>query len=294
MGPIFRSINVTVVDFLGIFVPGVAWTVVLSEIFLVFSSILSRDFCNKRNIILKSTVEVIQAQSPPTPVQIFTFVTFSIILGYALKVIELLYVERIAAFMAMFYNRFLFIDDKFKLPNDTTSQEPEFHKKIFLRFPYNKYYKHMSYFSQVKTLVGRVTSYDPDKLDDPNEPEYNKLPGTQPFASCKRLLRLYCPNLWDEVITYEAQVRLMGSTLSAAAGFLIYTIIYIALYKLQCNIFRSTDVLILISSFISCLFLAYGFRKIRRVEVKYMYLKIVIAKKFILRQIAEHERPKFS
>ncbi len=33
--------------------------------------------------------------------------------------------------------------------------------------------------------------------------------------------------------------------------------------------------------------LAYGFRKMRRIEVQYMYLKIVLAKKLILKEISE-------
>lgn len=165
MGSVFRSISVTVVDFLGTFIPGMAWVILLWEILYRFQP----ESCPKG---FSLDIIIYPNNSPGISLAAiyFTFITLSIVVGYVVKSLDLDLAEHIAAFASCFYcffNTLTFnifdLDDRFEVKRCCGGSRKD-GKKYYLKFPYNKNHQYQKYFLTVNDLVKSVTSIKTGKL----------------------------------------------------------------------------------------------------------------------------------
>jgi len=113
-------------------------------------------------------------------------VLFSLFLGYLVKAFSARPAEWIAVCLKRAFSR------KFRKACRQC--------KTDYRFPYPAEYRDQDYFSSIGRIVMRRLGH-----------EWEHLPGYQPFESCKRLLRVYAPALWEEAQQREAQIRFLVS-----------------------------------------------------------------------------------
>jgi hypothetical protein len=127
-------------------------------------------------------------------------------------------------------------------------------------FPYEAIHSKEDYYEEILKLVKSVAGI----------PSTN-LPGKQPFASCKRLLRLYVAHLWEEVEYLEAQSRMLSS-LALAALFWVG----LCFAELKSYPWHTVVVPIVVTS---AVLTACGRRRLR--ETEYVYLNTILAKSII-------------
>lgn len=193
MTPPLSPLRLSIVDFLGVFLPGAVWAILMITTLEVFGwtefSSDSTPFSTARRLLGVS-------HAPPAgPTFGLPFYTglalFSLLLGYLVKALSARPAEWIAFHIAQL-----------------RSQELRKACKICAddyRFPFHARYRAKPYFTSIGEIVNKRLGHD-----------WTQLPGYQPFESCKRLLRVYAPALWEEAQQREAQVRFLVSLLLAA------------------------------------------------------------------------------
>jgi hypothetical protein len=128
------------------------------------------------------------------------------------------------------------------------------------RFPYDAEFRHKVYFKQVAASITK-------QLNCPLQ----ALPARGALSAAQRLLRLLSPSLWEECERREAEVRMIGSLFLSglfSVGIAIYHLFWTR---------TVTAVWWLTTSIIVILVLGIAMRILRRAEVNYVYLNLLIA-----------------
>jgi hypothetical protein len=194
MTPPLSPLRLSIVDFLGVFLPGAVWAILMITTLEVFGwtefSSDSTPFSTARRLLGVS-------HAPPAgPTFGLPFYTglalFALLLGYLVKALSAKPAEWIAFHIAKLRSKKLRTDCKASCAAD-------------YRFPFPAKYRAEPYFTSIEEIVNKRLGHD-----------WTQLPGYQPFESCKRLLRVYAPALWEEAQQREAQVRFLVSLLLAA------------------------------------------------------------------------------
>lgn len=244
MQPYFSSIRLSIVDLLGISLPGMVWAILILSLFncQLSESDSLIDICQKAiGLNAGSTF----------PIQFYIgLIIVGFVLGYILRVVTLGPIE-------FFITLSVFITKKIKL-NKTERKKLVFNDWMF---PYYAIHSSQSYFVKNCEIVEKVTGL-----------KWEQLPGPQPFIACKQLLKVHVPTLWEESEKIEAVVRMLGSLILA---FVFAVIVQI--------LFWGFELKSLIMFFTFLLILSYSFRHTRKKEVYYLYLFIVMSQSLILK-----------
>ncbi|MCH8149251.1 MAG: hypothetical protein IH987_14920 [Planctomycetes bacterium] len=190
MQPNLSTIRVSIIDFLGVLLPGSVWAILLLSLagFLGCGE-LPRD---------GSPVSVaMQLGTASYTVAAYSaFVGAAFVIGFVVNALASITAEPITLTLPILF--------KLYAQNRRMKKSEAYGFRDYL-FPYRARHKSKTYFDTIQMLVKRATCCDADEL-----------PARQPFSSCKRLLRLYAPPLWEEAEYMEAQSRMLGSMVLAS------------------------------------------------------------------------------
>jgi hypothetical protein len=181
--PDFRPIAVSIVDFLGCFLPGCVWLVVIYgyDLMLRYHAGFQSSFFSPMLRILSGS----DLMATPISIEAAYYVVLILLaglLGFAVKPI----VMRTAEWCSR--------------PESWFVKEGGQR-----RFPYRKKYVNQPYFNSIIEAVRQRTGCDPTKL-----------PGSyEPFSACKRILKQSNSALWEESEHTEAEARMLGSVFLA-------------------------------------------------------------------------------
>jgi hypothetical protein len=182
MRPEFRPIALSVVDFLGSFLPGCIWLVVIHEYDLMFHRLGARSVFAPVLQIL-STDQVADKTQTIGTFYYLALAGLAALLGFSVKPIAMRAAEW------------------------CSRPETWRHGGRDHRFPYKAEYQGKEYFRTIVEAVALRTGFSADVL-----------PGQyQPFSACKRILRESRSALWEELEHAEAEARMLGSLFLAVA-----------------------------------------------------------------------------
>jgi hypothetical protein len=232
--PDFRPIALTIVDFLGSFLPGCVWLLVIYEYDLMFHRLFKAPtiFGPMLHVLMRG--DNADAQPAPGTAYYFGLAMLAVVLGFAVKPIVMRSSEW------------------FSRP-ETWRRGGEGH-----RFPYKGKFSDKAFFATIDESVFRMTGFSSDQI-----------PGTsQPFSTCKRILRASRTPLWDEIEHAEAEARMIGSlflavVVSVVPVFLSFQWEWILLWGL------------------AVAGLGSGFRRARERETRYCYMNFLIALRLV-------------
>lgn len=258
MYPNFSPIKLTIVDFLGVFLPGIVWTILVLTLWGMLS--------------YPHGVPPI-TNSPTT----FTVNPLTVTWFLSTGKNSFLFNNKGEEFSLAFYLSLTFISVLFGYLNMAFSTIPAeciasflckinpFRKKPKINdlFPYNEYFKKRSYYKKlVAILVSELElSYA----------QISELPTTyHPFETCKRILKIRQFPLWEDAQYREAQVRMIGSLLLASLVNLGLAIVQLLTVRQNVNLTW------LIVSLIIIFILAFTFRYRRFREVEDVYISTLL------------------
>jgi hypothetical protein len=225
MRPEFRPISVSVISLLGVFLPGLVWTAL---------SLVALDRMN----LLRDSGAYLAAIGLRPDLQPWAFVagymTLSVVLGALLRPHAMRTAEQIARPLAFLNARRL--------------GRP----RADFMFPYKYQQESTAIYPILCKRAEEIIGCPPDRLS-----RY------EPFNTCKRVLRVVSPSLWEEVEYAEAESRM-------AAGLFLASILAVVL-----SIFPLTR-WVMITLPVAFLF-GRGFRRYREREAKYGYLNFAVA-----------------
>lgn len=193
----FESVRLTVVDFLGVFLPGGVWTI----LFLTAEKMMNE---SQYLVTLVTPVSVALSYAKGYDAAFYVGISMaSLLFGY----INMALSTKPAQFISNFFpSIFIYSAQK----GCDLTQKKKTLKQIFEdnKFPYNDEFHNKKYFETIKNFVLSKTRHQWEDIFSPSS--------YQPFETCKRLLRLYAPVLSEETERREAQVRMLASLLLAA------------------------------------------------------------------------------
>jgi hypothetical protein len=246
-----KSVPLTLLDFMGILLPGLIWLMLLV--------ITLQIVVDKESPIINSPLDALAnaasrrgAEIAWTPI-VLAIVAAALLIGYAVKPIAM----RLAALVA-----FVFL-----------KRQKKFRKVRFrrLNYPFKHFYKKSECHRKVYSFIRKELQCSPYRL-----------PGSQPFTAAKRYIRLTAPALWEESERMEAEVRMTGALLLASVYSLVLsvTVLLLQLFgRLPDTRLNNTWAWIAFS-FIATVVLAESFNYLRFREVGYTYVNFMIASRF--------------
>ncbi|UCE06780.1 MAG: hypothetical protein JSW07_01685 [bacterium] len=244
----FKSIPLTILDILGIFLPGSVWLVLLVTTFnLKFENTIGDGISPLASC--KAIASFFQDLNSPL-LATLVFIVVSLLIGYTLR--------PIAMRLAEWFSR----------PFQKLHKSTKGLKLHELKFPYTVLFEKEPFYQNILDIIENVTNCNPDSL-----------PRHQPFSAAKRFLRLISPSLWEESERREAEVRMMGAVLLAMIYSSILSLIVLLLQYIKVIQFQDiTGTWIwFIVSIIAFVVLSMGFCRSRYSEVVNTYLNTLIA-----------------
>lgn len=233
----FRPIPITILDFLGILIPGYLWLILLLKTY---------DSLTKPSARVTGVLEAFSrlAQTAATggswlgPLSI---IFAALAIGYAIKPIAL----RAASPLTK--------------PFHILMRECRGTSWRNMNFPYGGYFEGTPYYDKVCQILANITEVNPKDF-----------PRVGTFAGAKRYLHASAPSLWEESERMEAEVRMLGALFLAAVYSLV---LHAALWVAG---FGQGPAWMIFSVLASCV-LALGFNIVRFREVAYTYVNVVLA-----------------
>ncbi|HXU38698.1 MAG TPA: hypothetical protein VN937_20250 [Blastocatellia bacterium] len=243
----FRPIPITILDFLGILLPGFVWLILLATTIQILvrqgdaAAQTPLDVCGEIASTLKSQEIWIAA---------VTLIVASLIVGYILKPFAMRVSEWLSRYL-------------FKLEKR--------HRGIPLqafRFPYDEIFRHTDGYQKAGKLIQGVIKCSPDKLF-----------GSRLFAASKRYLRLMAPALWEESERMEAEVRMAGALFLAFLYSTVLSTLSLILGSLHFRQIQNKSATWTWWILSVCLAFAIGtgLNRLRIREVGYTYMNTLIA-----------------
>jgi|GEM_PF-3389428 len=236
----FRPIPITIMDFLGVLVPGFLWSILLLKTYYALSEPSARvSGISEVWARINSLAQMERGWLGP-----LTAIFASLVAGYSLKP------------LAMPASGIL-CRPVFFLLSSVRQRKVHWWK---MSFPFRDYFEHQEYYPRVIKILAEATGFQ----------RVDKLPGTVPYAAAKRYLHATLPALWEESERMEAEVRMSGTLfLAAAYSVLLHSVLYAWGYP--------KGMLCAILSGLAALALAFGFCILRLREVGYTYLNLLLA-----------------
>jgi len=237
-----RPIQLSIIDFLGVVVPGVVWLIMIATAL--------RMWIGRSEVVTPITTWLYLSdmlETSNTVALVSGLLLASVVIGYAVKPKAM----RIGAMLALplfrMHNRFAAIPMR------------------DLRYPYRRVHEAMQFYSPLVAHLSELMGCD-----------VLQLPGNQPFTTAKRLLRQIAPRLWEECEHVEAEVRLIGA-LFVAAVFSCLLALLATVQELLSPAAISGPIPWLIVSVAAAVVLGDGFNHMRLREVEYAYLHALLA-----------------
>lgn len=257
MNAVLSNIRVTIVDLLGVLLPGFVWTILIFTLGNLASPSASAVDVSPWHTILQlcsGTLIAQNAEAAGVPAYVIVIIV-SVLAGLVVKPVATRTTEWIC-FAGGFVGAL-----RQAMRSGTRNS---FRVRSLLesakgyRFPYNAVHKEEPYFQDVRDLVEKETGLETDKL-----------PARQPFACCKRILRMRDPSAWEDVLRREAEARMQGSLFLAS-------ILSVAMagYAVHVGLAHSTHWLV--GSLAMALAFMMSFRRLRRREVENTYLDFLL------------------
>jgi hypothetical protein len=239
----FRPIPVTILDFLGVLLPGWVW------LFLISATI---DFIFTGGATPGSAwirIGSIQSQGG-TWLGPLAAIFSALIVGYSLKPISMLIAQRLSKVF-------------FKFSSNTRTYAGR-----DMVFPFTAYFSSKTYYPKVNSILMRVCGIETETA----------LPGKAPFSPAKRYLRLLSPILWEESERMEAEVRMIGGFLLASVytNLLSCMVVLMSIAKTQA-LPHISEWLWIVITFVATFLLGIGFNRTRLHEVEYTYMNMLLA-----------------
>lgn len=217
MSPTFTPIRLTIIDFLGVFLPGMVWTI----LFFTLREMVSPQWNIKPTDPLKVAFFIVtlpkelSGHEYGAPFYV-GLALLSILIGYfnmALSTYPAEWISiRVSSFIRKIKASFINLFKCFwKIKKNQETQETQ---EIKDNFPYQKYYEENKKFlySSIKKIVNAELQIQ----EESDNVKIEKLASYEPFEICKRLLKIRQPVLWEEAQYREAQVRMLASLLLAS------------------------------------------------------------------------------
>jgi hypothetical protein len=250
----FKSIPLTILDILGIFIPGSVWLVLLVTTFRLNSEVTIEDGISP--LTSCKTIGLFFQDLNSPLLAALVFIVASLLIGYTIRPIAM----GLAEWFSLPFQKFHNTTWGFKLNE--------------LKFPFTKLFEKEPYYQKILTIVENVTGCKKESL--PRHP---------PFSAAKRYLRLISPSLWEESERREAEVRMVGGVLLAMIYSLILSLIVIILQYIKPIQFHDkTSIWFwLVVSFVAVIILSLGFCRLRYGEVANTYLNTLIAYRHFVR-----------
>jgi TM2 domain-containing membrane protein YozV len=246
----FRPIPITILDFLGVLLPGWVW------LFLICATY---DYISTFQATLKGAWTRINAMQVQGSQGLgpLTIIFLALIIGYAVKPVTMRLAQQASKYL-------------FKLSRKAkqfTARE--------MHFPYDAYFSTKPYYDKTSAILQRVC--DLHATAD--------LPGKSLFSSAKRYLRLLSPMLWEESERMEAEVRILGNLLLAS----IYSNLLSAVVVITAVIRMHRPPPFeqwawLITTIAVSIELCIGFNRARMHEVEYTYMNMLLAEGYRVEQ----------
>jgi hypothetical protein len=236
----FRPVPLSIIDFLGVLVPGFVWLILI----VTLLQIATRGASVVTPLTAwEETRAVAESGAWFGPLAL---IFLAVTTGYGIKARPLRIANLVGA-----PTLWLFGHRKYALAD--------------LVFPYTKLLSDEQSYKAIAAFITEITTF-----------KLSELPANQPFSTAKRLLRLKAPPLWEECEHREAEVRLVG-TLCAAA--LFSTMLAGTELIRECIWYSPHPFAIawLALSVVLMVALADAFNHIRVREVQYAYLNTIIA-----------------
>lgn len=238
----FRSLPLSLSDFFGVLLPGLAWLLLLDTARAIFTT----------------------APEPVTPVVAWRQLSQLVDEGniwYGLS--SIVVAGSVVGYVAK--ARAMFLADRWSFQLLPTESGAHREQLEHLSFPFHARHCKRRYFEEIERLTVELTGCA--SID---------LPGPQPFAIMKRLIRLIAPPLWEELEHQEAEVRLLGSFFLAAASSAILALAEVV-REIALRVASPAAWFWLFASILLALVASDGFCYLRRREVEYAYLHTLLA-----------------
>jgi hypothetical protein len=244
MNPDLSHVRVTIVDLMGVFLPGAVWTLLLATLGKVLQSGGSTPV---------GVINSIFAGSAPrlgAGFYIAALITV-LIVGYVAKYVAV----KTAEYLVITY----LVVPLARLRHRLKTGKPWTGKPSDFLFPYNAYHEGTPYFDKiVKAVESRLGI------------KRAEMASGQLFGTCKRLLKLHAPTLWEEAEQREAEVRMLASLVLAALFSLIVAL-------LQATVHGNSTRAWALTSLASGIILVLAYRRRRRLEVVSVYFAVLAA-----------------
>lgn len=212
----FTPIKLTIVDFLGVFLPGTIWIVLFAS--LRDTIILTSPHFGSKLVKyptqypnpLNEGLHILTLSNDKYGTTFYLGLTLvAVILGYLNMSLSTEFTEWLSHLDV--WIKYLFNYKKYKknvFPYEKTFQEMLFYQSIntYMVKKFNTFISEQKYH---KNILFKYKNFSLNK-EIKHFSELD-LPIYQPFESCKRFLKLHAPTLWEEVQYREGQVRLLSS-----------------------------------------------------------------------------------
>jgi len=253
----FQSFSLTIVDLLGVFIPGIIWVIVLHNGYNILCKVMSIDIKDFGFYVFVKELLKNYPNSSTLNLSILIFLSFSI--GYFISTIAMHIGSEIAP--VLYYR--IIVGKKCRYKVESSDNKYLWKRYRYIKFPFNKIFNNENYFEQIKNIV---SSHEID-IDGQNK-AYNRMP----FTLIKRKLKVNCPSLWAGMERAEAMVRMLGSI------FLALTFNFIMIFIASWFIldFSNYAIFHIIISLGLMLISSYAFIKRQENEVANCYLNYLI------------------
>lgn len=246
-----KTLSLTLVDVLGVLVPGFVWLSLLSmlvHIVLTGNADLTAEYSIARRIFTNSST-VFQSAV------LIMLLGTALIIGYMAKAFAMGIAGQIESF-------FLGAWSILTKPSVFGTTRKQFFSQILdskWQFPYSFIHEGQAYFVALTAIVVAHSALDKGVL-----------PG-KVFGYCKRLTKVMAPELWAEGQQLEAEVRMMGSLFLAGVLGVVIALLSFAISR-DPKLWRVA----LLTSFLTIAF-GVAFSRLRKQQVVFTYLNAVIA-----------------
>lgn len=267
MEPSVRSLPITIIDFLAVFLPGFVWLMLLVATFkLVRSGDLTLNS-------LRGSVAMYIDDLSIWGVALIALIC-SLVIGNLLKPVTMEVAERILCIFGFEpILRFLLSSYLDISALDQINYRIRRRKKKLkighLRFPFDQLHKKKAYYKKVRVHLRDSIVHCPP----------NQLPGHRLFSAAKRYIRSVSPTLWEESERMEAEVRMSGALFLASIYSSVLVVAALVFHWTHViNLSDITGILFWLGcSLLALLTTAVGWTHLRHNEVRYTYINILIA-----------------
>lgn len=262
MKPEFRPIPISLLDFFAILIPGLVWLVLVVLLHMAVVGPLAELAPHRAWGAISDFIV-----STDSWINVAAVLAAGLIIGYGLKPVAMPLAGRLTVPIAWLSEKTA-KSRKRHTQKEREAATDKSEKPETTHFPFNSWVnsKHPRLVEAVQCLVNEASGLPVDEL-----------PGTQPFSSVKRLLRLRAPGLWEETERMETEVRMLGALFLAALGSVLIAMLATgARFVHHASVQRSSLAWLILSA-IGCVILGIGYVRIRKREVLYTYLYGVLA-----------------